>query len=308
MGKQNSPWRKPQRPFKGSPPAMAWGAPGALGGRGQMGNDKPKQIGAVPVLFPGGPTRLPRWGQGRCIWHGIGRRVKAIIEEAGCFAPEFNTIAIDDGIAMGHGGMLYSLPSRELIADSVEYMCNAHQVDAMVCISNCDKINSGNAHGCDAAQHPCHLRSPAVPWRLAVWTGAASTLSTPWLWPGTSRSLTRNLRRWRRRLSYLRVLFRHVYRQLHELPHRGPGPGPAGAMAPYWPPMLTVWPSLTRRRGASLPCARHWYGQGDASVLPRSIACQASVPQWPWPWILPWAVPPIPVLHLVGPLPREAGG
>jgi dihydroxy-acid dehydratase len=75
--------------------------------------------------------------------HDIGQRVKSIIEEHGCFAAEFNTIAVDDGIAMGHGGMLYSLPSRELIADSVEYMCNAHQVDALVCISNCDKITPG---------------------------------------------------------------------------------------------------------------------------------------------------------------------
>ena len=72
--------------------------------------------------------------------HEIGQRVKKIIEERGCFAAEFNTIAIDDGIAMGHDGMLYSLPSREIIADSVEYMMNAHMANAMICISNCDKI------------------------------------------------------------------------------------------------------------------------------------------------------------------------
>jgi dihydroxy-acid dehydratase len=75
--------------------------------------------------------------------HEIGQKVKKIIEEQGCFAAEFNTIAIDDGIAMGHDGMLYSLPSRELIADSVEYMVNAHRADAMVCITNCDKITPG---------------------------------------------------------------------------------------------------------------------------------------------------------------------
>jgi dihydroxy-acid dehydratase len=75
--------------------------------------------------------------------HDIGQHVKAIIETHGCFAAEFNTIAVDDGIAMGHDGMLYSLPSRDLIADSVEYMVNAHKVDAMVCISNCDKITPG---------------------------------------------------------------------------------------------------------------------------------------------------------------------
>lgn len=75
--------------------------------------------------------------------HEIGQQIKKRIAELGCFAAEFNTIAIDDGIAMGHAGMLYSLPSRELIADSVEYMCNAHTVDAMICISNCDKITPG---------------------------------------------------------------------------------------------------------------------------------------------------------------------
>lgn len=75
--------------------------------------------------------------------HEIGQKVKGYIEEQGCFAAEFNTIAIDDGIAMGHDGMLYSLPSREVIADSVEYMCNAHKADAMICISNCDKITPG---------------------------------------------------------------------------------------------------------------------------------------------------------------------
>ncbi|MBF0622057.1 MAG: dihydroxy-acid dehydratase, partial [Magnetococcales bacterium] len=73
----------------------------------------------------------------------IGQLVVRAIEEAGGIAKEFNTIAVDDGIAMGHGGMLYSLPSRELIADSVEYMVNAHTADALVCISNCDKITPG---------------------------------------------------------------------------------------------------------------------------------------------------------------------
>ncbi len=75
--------------------------------------------------------------------HEIGQVVKAEIEKLGCYAAEFNTIAIDDGIAMGHDGMLYSLPSRDIIADSVEYMVNAHKADAMICISNCDKITPG---------------------------------------------------------------------------------------------------------------------------------------------------------------------
>jgi len=73
----------------------------------------------------------------------VGQLVAKEIEAAGGIAKEFNTIAVDDGIAMGHGGMLYSLPSRELIADSVEYMVNAHCADAMICISNCDKITPG---------------------------------------------------------------------------------------------------------------------------------------------------------------------
>lgn len=72
-----------------------------------------------------------------------GRLVKDEITRLGCFAAEFNTIALDDGIAMGHGGMLYSLPSRDLIADSIEYMVNGHCIDAMICISNCDKITPG---------------------------------------------------------------------------------------------------------------------------------------------------------------------
>ena len=75
--------------------------------------------------------------------HEAGQIIKEEIEKLGCYAAEFNTIAIDDGIAMGHDGMLYSLPSRDIIADSVEYMCNAHKADAMICISNCDKITPG---------------------------------------------------------------------------------------------------------------------------------------------------------------------
>src|SRR5882672_7197762 len=75
--------------------------------------------------------------------HDVGQRAKKVIDAHGGWGVEFNTIAVDDGIAMGHGGMLYSLPSRELIADSVEYMVNAHCADALICISNCDKITPG---------------------------------------------------------------------------------------------------------------------------------------------------------------------
>ena len=75
--------------------------------------------------------------------HDVGQRVKRVVDANGGYGVEFNTIAVDDGIAMGHDGMLYSLPSRELIADSVEYMVQAHKADAMICISNCDKITPG---------------------------------------------------------------------------------------------------------------------------------------------------------------------
>lgn len=87
--------------------------------------------------------------------HEVGQEVKKMIEAHGYFAAEFNTIAIDDGIAMGHNGMLYSLPSRDLIADSVEYMANAHMVDALFCISNCDKITPGMLMAAMRLNIPC---------------------------------------------------------------------------------------------------------------------------------------------------------
>ena len=101
---------------------------------------KEEQIGQPVIAIVNSFTQFV---PGHVHLHEIGQYIKGIIEQKGCFAAEFNTIAIDDGIAMGHDGMLYSLPSRDVIADSVEYMCNAHQVDAMVCISNCDKITPG---------------------------------------------------------------------------------------------------------------------------------------------------------------------
>src|SRR4030043_1872895 len=101
---------------------------------------KEEQIGKPSIAIVNSFTQFV---PGHTHLHEIGQKIKSIIEKEGFYAAEFNTIAIDDGIAMGHDGMLYSLPSRELIADSVEYMCNAHQVDAMICISNCDKITPG---------------------------------------------------------------------------------------------------------------------------------------------------------------------
>lgn len=101
---------------------------------------KPEQMGK-PIV--GIVNSFTQFVPGHTHLHKIGQLVKQEIEAAGCFAAEFNTIAIDDGIAMGHEGMLYSLPSRELIADSIEYMAEAHRVDALFCISNCDKITPG---------------------------------------------------------------------------------------------------------------------------------------------------------------------
>ena len=101
---------------------------------------KKKQMGKPIIAVVNSFTQFV---PGHVHLHEIGQLVKAEIEKLGCFAAEFNTIAIDDGIAMGHDGMLYSLPSRDIIADSVEYMVNAHKADAMVCMSNCDKITPG---------------------------------------------------------------------------------------------------------------------------------------------------------------------
>ena len=101
---------------------------------------KEEQIGKPIIAIVNSFTQFV---PGHTHLHNIGQEVKAEIEKLGCFAAEFNTIAIDDGIAMGHDGMLYSLPSRDIIADSIEYMVNAHKADAMVCISNCDKITPG---------------------------------------------------------------------------------------------------------------------------------------------------------------------
>ncbi len=109
--------------------------------------------------------------------HEIGQIVKGEIESMGCYAAEFNTIAVDDGIAMGHDGMLYSLPSRDVIADSVEYMVNAHKADAMICISNCDKVTPG------MLMAAMRLNIPAVfvsggPMEAGKWKGENADLIT----------------------------------------------------------------------------------------------------------------------------------
>lgn len=120
----------------------AWGQRRMAGARALWAaNGMKKEQSGKPIIAIA--NSFTQFVPGHVHLHEIGQKVKAEIEKLGCFAAEFNTIAIDDGIAMGHDGMLYSLPSRDLIADSVEYMVNAHKADALVCISNCDKITPG---------------------------------------------------------------------------------------------------------------------------------------------------------------------
>ena len=158
----------------------------------------------------------------------LGQLVAREIEQAGGIAKEFNTIAVDDGIAMGHGGMLYSLPSRELIADAVEYMVNAHCADALVCISNCDKITPGMLMAAMRLNIPAIFVSggpmEAGKTRLAankldlvdaMVTAADDRVDDDGDGDGTLG------------LSDLRFLLGHVHRQFHELPDRGAGPEPA---------------------------------------------------------------------------------
>ena len=150
--------------------------------------------------------------------HEIGQQIKEWIAEEGCFAAEFNTIAIDDGIAMGHDGMLYSLPSRDLIADSVEYMCNAHKVDAMICISNCDKITPGMLMAAMRLNIPAVFVSggPMEAGRLGPDRRDGQGSRQGFF--GRRFVETRT-----RRLSDLRFVLRYVYRQLDELSDRGAG-------------------------------------------------------------------------------------
>ena len=118
----------------------------------RAGGMKEEQIGRPIIAIVNSFTQFV---PGHTHLHEIGQELKAEIEKQGFYAAEFNTIAIDDGIAMGHDGMLYSLPSRELIADSVEYMVNAHKADAMVCISNCDKVTPGMLMAAMRLNIPC---------------------------------------------------------------------------------------------------------------------------------------------------------
>ena len=203
--------------------------------------------------------------------HEIGQIVKQEIESMGCYAAEFNTIAIDDGIAMGHDGMLYSLPSRDIIADSVEYMVNAHKADAMICISNCDKVTPG------MLMAAMRLNIPAVfcsggPMEAGRWRGENADLITAMV-KGADTTVSDD--------------------DLREIEHCAcPGCGSCSGMF-----TANSMNSLTEAIGLSLPgngtiLATHqnriqlfrdaarqivnnalaYYEDGDESVLPRSIA------------------------------------
>ena len=207
--------------------------------------------------------------------HEVGQIVKAEIESMGCYAAEFNTIAIDDGIAMGHDGMLYSLPSRDIIADSVEYMVNAHKADAMICISNCDKVTPG------MLMAAMRLNIPAIfcsggPMEAGRWRGENADLITAMV-KGADPSVSDE--------------------ELDELEHCAcPGCGSCSGMF-----TANSMNSLTEAIGMALPgngtiLATHterlalfrraarqivknalaYYEEGDERVLPRSIATRAA--------------------------------
>ena len=140
---------------------------------------------------------------------------------------EFHTIAVDDGIAMGHGGMLYSLPSREVIADAVEYMVNAHAADALVCISNCDKITPGMLNAAMRLNIPTVFVSggPMEAGKAVVVDGVAHAPTD--LITAISASASPQVDdeglddRRALGLPDVRLVLGHVHRQLDELPHRG---------------------------------------------------------------------------------------
>lgn len=203
--------------------------------------------------------------------HEVGQLVKREIEELGCYAAEFNTIAIDDGIAMGHDGMLYSLPSRDLIADSVEYMVQAHKADALVCISNCDKITPGMLMAAMRLNIPTVFVSGG-PMEAGQWKGENVDLISAMV-KGADTSVTDE--------------------ELSEIENRAcPGCGSCSGMF-----TANSMNCLTEALGLSLPgngtiLATHanrlelfkeaarlivrnayrYYEDGDESVLPRSIA------------------------------------
>ena len=161
----------------------------------------------------------------------VGQFVKECVREAGGMPFVFNTIGVDDGIAMGHAGMKYSLPSREIIADSVETMLNAHCFDAMICIPNCDKIVPGMLMGAMRCNVPTLFVSggpmEAGRTRRRQESGPDRRLRGRGRQAGRQAQRRRAIEAGAGRLPHLRLLLRHVYRQQHELPVRGLGHGPA---------------------------------------------------------------------------------
>ena len=162
----------------------------------------------------------------------LGQMVAREIEAAGGVAKEFNTIAVDDGIAMGHDGMLYSLPSRDLIADSVEYMVNAHCADAMVCISNCDKITPGMLMAAMRINIPVVFVSggPMEAGKVVLKGKEVALDLIDAMIAAADESYTDEEVPDHRALGVpdLRFVQRHVHRQFDELPDRSAGPVAAG--------------------------------------------------------------------------------
>ena len=234
---------------------------------------RPQQFGKPIIAVVNSFTQFV---PGHTHLHEVGQIVKQEIEAMGCYAAEFNTIAIDDGIAMGHDGMLYSLPSRDIIADSVEYMVNAHKADAMICISNCDKVTPG------MLMAAMRLNIPAVfcsggPMEAGQWKGQNADLITAMV-KGADPTVTDE--------------------DMAELEQCAcPGCGSCSGMF-----TANSMNSLTEAIGLSLPgngtiLATHanrvqlfrdaarlivrnamaYYNDGDESVLPRSIATRQAL-------------------------------
>lgn len=229
---------------------------------------KPEQFGKPIIAIVNSFTQFV---PGHTHLHDVGQVVKAEIEKAGCYAAEFNTIAIDDGIAMGHDGMLYSLPSRDIIADSVEYMVNAHKADAMICISNCDKVTPGMLMAAMRLNIPTVFCSGG-PMEAGTWKGENADLITAMV-KGADPTVSDE--------------------EMREIERRAcPGCGCCSGMF-----TANSMNSLTEAIGLSLPgngtiLATHvnrvrlfkdaarqvvinafkYYEEGDESVLPRNIA------------------------------------
>ena len=200
-----------------------------------------------------------------------GRLIREELDRMGLFAAEFNTIAIDDGIAMGHGGMLYSLPSRDLIADSVEYVCNAHRADAMICISNCDKITPGMLMAAMRLNIPALFVSGG-PMEAGISAGKAVDLIDTMVAAADDSVTGEKLLELERSScpscgSCSGMFTANSMNCLAEA---------LGLALPGNGTVLATHASRLRmfRRGARLiaDMAEKYYGEGDESVLPRSIA------------------------------------